>query len=344
MTTGEDIPTLTTLKPPGGLLRCRAAQTMLLAAVITAGMGLARENMQSGLPPKLLWRLKVDWKANADVVLAGDSRVYRGLSPEKISAVLGNCRVLNFGFNSAGYSPEYLAGVHRVLDPRSPQPAIVMGITPHSLTPDAVKDNGYLHALSDQRNQPPPAAEEVMARYCPEVLNFFEPMKFREMLQTVLGIRRHKKATYLESYRLNGWVPGRLIPEDSSSGLKAYRKVFNENKVSDETVRGILDAVRQWTRCGIGVYGFRPPTTAAMVALEDAQSGFDEAKFVAKFVKAGGQWIAVDQDGYHSYDGSHLREDSAATFSVDLARKIDELRKLADDRQSGRSTGISSFP
>jgi len=339
MTAGEDNPTQATRKPPGCWLRCRAIQTVALAAVMTAGMGLAREQKESGLPPDLLWQLKVQWNANADVVLAGDSRVYRGLSPERFSAVLGNCRVLNFGFSSAGYSPKYLAGIQRVLDPQSHCPIIVMGITPHSLTPDAAKDNGYLHALGVQRDRPPPATEAILARHCPEVLYFFKPMKPREMLRTALGIHHRKKSRYLEFYRFDGWVPGRLIPEDSRRGLKAYRSVFNGNKVSDEAVWGILEAVTQWTRRGISVYGFRPPTTAEMVALENARSGFDEAKFAADFVKVGGQWIAVDQERYHSCDSSHLRDDAAAMFSTDLARRIDKLRRLADDKRPRSQQG-----
>jgi len=298
------------------------------------GRGLARDQKkQSGLPPELLWRLKVEWNGIADVVLTGDSRVYRGLSPEKFSDALNNCRVLNFGFHSAGYSPEYLAGIHRVVDPQSCCPIIVMGITPHSLTPDAGRDNGYLHALGAQRDRPTPTTEVILARHCPEVLHFFEPMKIREMFRTALGIRRRKKYQYHESYRFDGWVPGRLVPENPNSGLKAYKNVFKGNQVSDEMVRNTIETVTQWTRKGISVYGFRPPTTGEMMALENARSGFDEAKFVAEFTKAGGQWIAVDQERYHSYDSSHMRDDSAAVFSKDLARKIVELRRLADDKR-----------
>jgi len=333
MKAGENNSTQATPKPPKGMFRSRTIQTMVLATLMTVGLGLARDQKKkTGLPPELLWQLKVQWNGVADVVLTGDSRVYRGLSPEKFSESLNNCRVLNFGFHSAGYCPEYLDGIHRVVDPQSRHPIIVMGITPHSLTPDAGRDNGYLHALGAQREHPTPITEVILARHCPKVLHFFEPMKIREMLRTALGIRRPRKHEYHESYRFDGWVPGRLVPEDLRSGLDVYEKVFNGNQVSDEMIRDTIEAVAKWTRQGLSVYGFRPPTTGKMIALENARSGFDEAKFAADFAKAGGQWIAVDQERYHSYDSSHMRADSAAIFSEDLARKIVDLRRLADDK------------
>lgn len=313
--------------PRRGLLRCRATQTVVLAGVMLLAMGLLRDHEEFGLPPDLFWRMKVDWNGCADIVLAGDSRVYRAVSPEAISAGLGNCRVLNYGFSANGYCSEYLAGLERVLDPQSQRRTLVLGISPHSLTPNAIKENGYLHTLRRQRQEAAPATEALLAGYCPGVLHFFKPMSFSEALRTALGIGHHKKMRYISHYRLDGWVPGRQIPETGGQAIKRYAGIFEKNRICPDDIDGLLAAVKGWTARGIKVYAFRPPSSAEMVELENACSGLDEAKFVRDFQAAGGQWIAVDQARYHSYDGSHLRDDAAEQFSHDLARQIDGLGK-----------------
>lgn len=80
--------------------------------------------------------------------------------------------------------------------------------------------------------------------------------------------------------------------------------------------------VEKWTKQGIIVFGVRPPSTAEMVKLEEALSGFDESDFVQKFIKAGGIWIPVDTAGLESYDGSHLERKSAIAFSKQLGKKV----------------------
>jgi hypothetical protein len=52
----------------------------------------------------------------------------------------------------------------------------------------------------------------------------------------------------------------------------------------------------------------------------DERSGFDEKTFVVRFEAAGGIWLNLDQTAYHTYDGSHLREDAAVELSGDVAR------------------------
>ena len=50
--------------------------------------------------------------------------------------------------------------------------------------------------------------------------------------------------------------------------------------------------------------------------------GFDREAFVRDFRAAGGIWLDVDQDGYRTYDGSHLVRSSAEKLSRDLARAM----------------------
>jgi hypothetical protein len=58
-----------------------------------------------------------------------------------------------------------------------------------------------------------------------------------------------------------------------------------------------------------------------MVALEAERSDFDEPAFAEAFERAGGAWLRFS-GSYHSYDGSHLREDAARALSRDVATVI----------------------
>ena len=87
--------------------------------------------------------------------------------------------------------------------------------------------------------------------------------------------------------------------------------------------------------------GFRPPTTPAMLDLEERLSGFDEARFARRFEEAGGSWVALAREGWRSYDGSHLHEDSARRLSDELARAIAQRRReetLQETRGDGERT------
>jgi hypothetical protein len=63
-----------------------------------------------------------------------------------------------------------------------------------------------------------------------------------------------------------------------------------------------------------------------MIELEAEFAQFEEAAFICKFENAGGTWLALDQTGYHTYDGSHLHREAAEKFSSDLAQKIQALK------------------
>ena len=43
-----------------------------------------------------------------DIVVMGDSRVLRGVSPGAMEAALPGCRVFNFAYNSGSLTPEML--------------------------------------------------------------------------------------------------------------------------------------------------------------------------------------------------------------------------------------------
>lgn len=287
----------------------------LLTALLLIGLlaWLRPAPPETGLSTASFWTRKMLWEKEFDVVLAGDSRMYRGLSPGEMRRVFGGYRIANFGFSACGFGKHYLARLPRLFDPASRQKILVMGITPNSLTEKSAEvDNSFLARLHENR------LEQYANLLFGDFLKPFDPYNYRELRNAL----KNRRQGYFQHYYEDGWVASYKLPEDPGDALDEYRKNWSEQKVSRRVEAELIATVKKLTASGIRVYGFRPPTTQAMYELESAMSGFDEAAFRDRFQKAGGIWLDFPLGRYPSYDGSHLRRDGAVLLSRDLARAI----------------------
>ena len=77
------------------------------------------------------------WKTRFDMILMGDSRVYRGLSPEAMKSVLSDYRIFNFGYSGGGLDPVMYrrqnAGLIPTADIRASFLALLPLHSPHML-------------------------------------------------------------------------------------------------------------------------------------------------------------------------------------------------------------------
>ncbi|MBL8611039.1 MAG: hypothetical protein JNL38_27095 [Myxococcales bacterium] len=295
-------------------------RTALIAAALVAGVGLLRPRgpaivEERGVHPSRFWAEKARARGRFDVVLAGDSRVFRGLSPGAMSALAPAGRVHNFGFSSACACGPYLTFVADRVDPASARPTLVIGVTPHSLTPHAERDNGY---LAEARRTPSEVAERI---YLAPALGFVEPIAPSELTGALLG-RPAMRSRYLQRYEADGWVASALEPAEPDRALGEYRRVLSTSKVERRLVEELGGVVAELRARGVRVVAFRPPASAAMRALEAELAGFDEAFVRASLTAAGADYVDVDPDAYATYDGSHLGEEAAVRLSRDLARAI----------------------
>jgi len=266
--------------------------------------------VSTGVTEERFWVMKARLPPSFDLVLAGDSRVYRGLSPAAMREVLKGRRIANFGFPGCGLTRPYLEAASALLDPGSQAPAIVVGVTPHSLTPHAARDNGF---LAEKKR---PWMQANMRMYLAPVERTFAPIDPNTSLKVWLHPEEFGYGRYFEDFHEDGWVASRHEPERPDQALGEYRRVLEP--VSADILDELFDHVRRWNSAGRRVFGFRPPTSDAMAGLEVSMTRFDEARFVEGFEHAGGVWLRPEA-AYHSYDGSHLREDSAIQLSRDLA-------------------------
>jgi hypothetical protein len=199
-----------------------------------------------------------------------------------------------------------------MLDKNSPQKIMVLGVTPWTLTDEAAQN-----VLFRQESHRPWSAVVERVYLYPYIMEFY-PVRW----SSILNNKDKPKVKYNSEYHDNGWVASQKIPEDTTEALQPYQDEMKRFKTSKRLIRELVDQTRQWTKEGIKVFAFRPPTTQAMLQLEQQLSGFDQEEFAKDFENAGGIWLAIDRSQYHSYDGSHIDDTSAVHLSKVIADSI----------------------
>jgi hypothetical protein len=300
----------------------RTVRTILLALVLIVVMGSLRPDKILGMYQKRFWATKISWHNYADVVVTGDSRVLGGISPGRMGEILKNRRIVNYGFASNMYVPEYLEGVEQVLKKQSDKKTIILGITPHSLTEDPDITGQFLDLKNLSRQ------DIYIDIHFAGLMSFFDYMSFRDVL---LGIfpRLASSHTYRELFA-DGWLAYSKKPPGEKRELKKYRKIYERCRVSQKMIENIMCYTSRWNESGIRVYGFLVPTCAQMAELEKELSGFNQTDFIKDFEDAGGIWIEINPTDYDSFDGSHLQRESALELSQELASKINEIERKKD--------------
>ncbi len=313
-----------------GWLRDRTAATLALSVVLLLLVGVVRwHSADRNFDRHYLERFT--WGSTADVVLGGDSRTHIGVSPEILSDHLGVVEARNFAFNGAGFTPEYLDGIERVLSAGSKSPAILLGVTPRSLTPAAAQKSGF-----DYYRQRASAWELLKYRHLDPVFQFFAPVNVAELKKS-LGVASAQAEQAAMMYD-DGWKAVSVDSMSEDHNLRGHRDYYATQQVQPDAIAHVMQAVQRWSQAGISVYGFRPPSCAEMIALENELSGFDEAGFAASFEQAGGIWLKIPGAGYYTYDGSHLERESAELLSRELAFRVAAADAyLAERRTPDRS-------
>ncbi len=300
--------------------RERSIRVLVLALALVAALaGLNNYSPDNSRREEIairdFWQHKVfDLPDHAfTVVVSGDSRVYRGFAPQAVDAAIPGARALNYGFSNGGHNPFIFKQVDRLLAETGPR-AVILGITPTSLTPKA-----QLNAQYDDyfRKGPPGWAQPVE--------DYVRRVDLRHIKRVLRG-QVSKPSNEVYEYRTDGWVRSDWIKRNPESELRNYQAGFDGNRVDPRVIADIEKQTRKWTDAGIVVIGYRPPTTPAMVALENAKSGFDEAAFARAFRAAGGIWVEPGAD-FISYDGSHLTPESTVKLSEILAQTIAKQMK-----------------
>ena len=266
----------------------------------------------SGMYPPSFWVRKKFGVYNVNMILGGSSRVYRGLAPEEIKKCMPKgIRILNFGFSGLGLNPFiYRELEERLTDQPDESKIIVLGLGPTEVNGGT---DGFLKI--NKRSAFILRIEEVCDWW-------FEPLK------TPIWPMQEPVSRYIQDYKSDGWIASNLLPPRPDRYLKSIRAKYSgynpklHQGLTDRT-NTLLDQVRKWTEKGILVVGMRMPTLYD--EYYDTAYGYDEANEARLFSEAGGNWFHYSRDGLFSYDGSHLREDSARLLSHQLGEYIQRL-------------------
>ena len=313
---------ISSFKKLGGVIyRERSVRTLLvaLALIVLVGFlfsGRREPGRESDLVEERFWALKSRFlKAEHNVVVCGDSRVYRGISPAAMNSALPDFKIVNFGYSAGGLDRLMLKSAEALLDPKAKFRIIVLGVTPTSLTPFAAENEQYLSLMRK------PYSEMFESIYFLPIKTFLMPIFPREIKGLLSGTRTKSDGYHL-IFHDDGWVESWYEVPRPEEQLSIYEARFRLYQVSPDLCEDLFQVVREWKSRGIRTFGFRPPTTQAMAALEDSMSGFREAEFIRDFRNAGGVWVQFNFDNYFSYDGSHLEAESSKRFSRNLANQI----------------------
>lgn len=264
------------------------------------------------------WKKKTFDTNRYDLVVSGDSRIYRGISPGHMQTVLKDYSIINFGYGSAGYGELMLKEIDKRIDFSSGKKSVLLGVTPLSLTHEGVMNWHLREELSTKR-------EEILELiYFKKIKQYFIPMTLEQLQSSINGKEFYDSRK--QEYMPDGWVATVEEKPWADAALQHYQTRFTNNPVQEKNIVVLLDQVKEWTSKGVKVYAMRPPTTHKLVALENEKSGFNEKEIKQRLNQAGAIWLDIDLDRYETTDGSHLQKSSAIEFSLDLASKIDQVK------------------
>jgi len=293
--------------------------TVILAAILVGALSFVMPKNKEKYLGDRFWAQKTFAPAVYDIIIMGDSRTYRGVTPEIMEKKLPGIKILNFGYSNGGLNPTMFEMAGKKLSIKNSKKVIVLGVSANCITDYTQKNEQF---WQEKKRHP----EDIFERlYLDGILYHFSatsPEGLREYFK--------KKTTtdyYRNEYHSDGYVESEKFPVDTMEAIPSYIDDFTRFKVDERLIDDLIKQVKDWIEKGITVVGFRPPTTASMRALEDTMGLYNEEVISTRFNEAGGHWINLNSNQYKTYDGSHLDKKSAVRLSEELANKISGILK-----------------
>lgn len=293
--------------------------TLVFATILAVCLSFVLPKNDEKYLGDMFWVRKTFAPSNKNVVLMGDSRVYRGLSPKIMQKELSDYKILNFGYSDGGLNPTMFKAAEKKLKVTEKNQVIVLGVTANTLS-DYTKDNKqYLQELNRPR-------EEILERlYLTPISYWFSGTSPENLKLYFQNKNKSKNTWYISNYTKNGYVESDKFPIDTLEAIPYYRNDFSKYQVDNKHIQTLFAQVENWTAKGISVFAYRPPISAPMLELENTMGLYNENAISAGIKKAGGKWIDLHNTSYKTYDGSHLTRTSAEKLSLKIAKEIQML-------------------
>ncbi|MCD4698412.1 MAG: hypothetical protein K8S16_19475 [Bacteroidales bacterium] len=291
----------------------KVISTILFSFAICAVIGILFSKPDNDILLKQMFARKVHLQKKYDIIVAGDSRIYRGVSTDIIGESL-NRSAINLGFSSGGFSKPMYDLIEKKLSQQTGS-IVILAITPFSLTHQS-SYNGHIISVNNLKRE-----EVLNYLYFSKLTNYFTPTDPLKLWYKIFQKTKYKN-NYLQEVHVNeGWVKSDHIVRYPYYALKSYQNTFSNTKISEKSIKDLFNKVKEWSSKGIDVYGFVPPSSANMELLERTYSNFNDSVFAYDFINSGGRWINLS-NAYSSYDGSHLDAQSAALLSKEISSSI----------------------
>lgn len=263
------------------------------------------------------WTYKVHSGKKFNMIVIGDSRTYRGISPMAMNKSIPGIRINNFGFSSGILDKEIFTEAEKRIDQSADCKIILIGVTPGDLTD---QENKHFHDLAKMTHSE--VFDNIYMRYY--FSKYLLPVKPSEFLEVDTN---SVKAKLTETFNDDGWVASESKEYNHKIHLKSYEEFWSKNKVSHTKINDLLLKINDWNSNGYKVFAFRVPASVEIDSLENCLSGFDENSLSESIRKAGGHWILLKDkySRYSSYDGIHMDESSALILSRDIGEEINKF-------------------
>ena len=307
---------------------------MAVAFALVLLIGLTRNDPQESRDPDWYWMMKANWIEECPLVIAGDSRVYRGVDPSIFERQL-EIRALNIGFSSEKLSSPYLDYVREVVDASAEVPTIIFGISAFSFTNREAAGSGYTNAVQDNLdNKLPIQFKRILdegliqfRRYRPDTI--IRSFALWAGMESFRSRKSAIKGEYNQLFHLNGWVASDRHVENPGEQWKMTLKERKNLYETDEgNIHQFLAKTREWTSEGIMVVSFRVPVSEDIASYEEQLFNVDFRQLRTDFMDHGGIWLDLpDTLELRQYDGSHLDSASAMKISEELAKQISRLNR-----------------
>jgi hypothetical protein len=255
------------------------------------------------------WIKKTFSKSKKNIVIGGDSRVYRGISTTQLLYKLPNLSAVNLGYSDGGFNTEYLEFMHERLDTTAENQIMIFGITPHAF----LKKCATNKQLKEYQSKT--SSEIFSGKHYANFLKHLSPYTPYELFDD-------SSETYIIDYQKDGYAASDNLNGDFHQTHCISWDTFIKQKVRDSLVGVFIQDIKQFQRQNITIIAFEPPVTAKMKEIENNTSGFNMKSFSKRLKDNGVYWIEVNRNHYESYDGSHIFHKDAEKLSKFLSGEI----------------------
>lgn len=239
---------------------------------------------------------KLQQKPVYDLVLVGNSRVYRDMSPKVISENIGK-KVYNFGFSNLQMDSAVLSRAEQLLNPNGAK-EMLLGINVNALSGQSLDGYRSVRGLNgiEQKNVMLFAPYEKYFRLGDAESATQKP----DHLGFVWSMTKHADETIQK---------GRVMSGKTIATFKPQALADVANWVKSARARGIK------------VYATVPPIPEITSKAENEVGHYDPDLVRKTLQDAGAEWIDVPGT-FQTYDGSHLLGPEAEKYSLELSKKL----------------------